>query len=52
MAGAVWMVFAIAAMLGMFAACVAVVAAGVRVLENFLAKRRGTRGSDPMARSQ
>jgi hypothetical protein len=39
MSAAVWMTFAIGAMLGIFAGCVVVVAAGVRVLENFLAKR-------------
>jgi hypothetical protein len=37
---AIWMVLAIGAMVGMFAACVIVVAVAVRMLENALAKRR------------
>ena len=41
MATVVWTGFAIAAMAGMFAACVVAVVVGVRVLENALAKRRG-----------
>ena len=41
MATAVWTALAVAALVGMFAACVIVVAAGVRVLENLLARRRG-----------
>jgi heme exporter protein D len=40
MATAVWTAFAVAAMVGIFAGCVVVVAAGVRVLENVLTKRR------------
>ena len=40
MATAVWTAFAAAAMAGIFAGCVVVVAAGVRVLEHALAKRR------------
>jgi heme exporter protein D len=40
MATFVWTVFAVAAMVGMFAACVFVVAVGVRVLEGILEKRR------------
>jgi hypothetical protein len=40
MALAVWTVLALAALVGMFAACVIVVAAGIRVLEGVLAKRR------------
>jgi putative Ca2+/H+ antiporter (TMEM165/GDT1 family) len=40
MATAVWWVVAVGAMVGMFAACVILVAAGVRVLENVLARRR------------
>ena len=41
MATAVWTVFAVAVMIGIFAACVAVVAAGVRLFERALAKRGG-----------
>lgn len=37
---AVWWVVAVGAMVGMFAACVLLVAVGVRVLENALARRR------------
>jgi hypothetical protein len=40
MATAIWTLFATAVMLGGFAACVIAVAAGVRLLENLLAKRR------------
>jgi hypothetical protein len=40
MSTAVWTVFAVAAMAGIFAGCVVVVAAGVRVLENAIVKRR------------
>lgn len=40
MPAAVWWTIAIAAMVGMFAACVLLVVAGVRVLENALARRR------------
>jgi len=40
MSTAVWMVFAVGAMVGIFAACVVAVAAGVRVLESALIKRR------------
>ena len=43
MATAVWMVFAVSAMVAIFAGCVIVVAAGVRALENALAKRRARR---------
>ena len=40
MATAVWTVFAVAAMVGIFTGCVMAVAAGIRVLESALAKRR------------
>ena len=40
MSTAVWTVFAVAVMVAIFAGCVVFVAAGVRVLENALAKRR------------
>jgi hypothetical protein len=40
MATVVWTVFAVAIMIGIFAGCVFVVAAGTRFLENALAKRR------------
>jgi hypothetical protein len=40
MSTAVWTVFAVGAMVGIFAACVVVVAAGVRLLESAVAKRR------------
>jgi hypothetical protein len=40
MSTVVWTAFAAVAMAGIFAGCVLVVAAGVRVLENALAKRR------------
>ena len=40
MSTTVWTVLAVAGMVGIFAACVIVVAAGVRVLEFALAKRR------------
>lgn len=40
MATAVWWVVAVGAMVGMFATCVLLIAAGVRVLENVLARRR------------
>jgi heme exporter protein D len=36
----IWTTFAVAAMVGIFAACVIVVAVGVRILEGALAKRR------------
>jgi Flp pilus assembly protein TadB len=37
---AIWTVLAVGVMLGMFATCIVVVTAGVRWLENGLAKRR------------
>jgi hypothetical protein len=40
MSTAIWTVLAVAALGGIFATCVVVVAAGVRVLENALARRR------------
>jgi heme exporter protein D len=40
MPAAVWLAFAVTAMVGIFVACVLVVAAGVRVLEGVLARRR------------
>jgi hypothetical protein len=40
MSTAIWTVFAGAAMVGIFAGCVMVVAVGVRVLENVVARRR------------
>ena len=41
MATAAWTVLAVAAMVGIFFACVGVVAAGVRTFEDTLARRRG-----------
>jgi len=41
MATAAWTVLAVAAMVGIFVACVGVVAAGVRVFEGARAKRHG-----------
>jgi hypothetical protein len=43
MGTAVWTVFAVGAMVGLFAGCVIAVAAGVRVLEHALARRRAKR---------
>jgi hypothetical protein len=43
MSTAVWTVFAVAAMVGLFAGCVLVVVVGVRMLENVLEKRRQKR---------
>jgi hypothetical protein len=40
MPAAAWWTLAILAMVGLFAACVIVVAVGLRVLENVLARRR------------
>jgi hypothetical protein len=40
MSTAIWTVLAVGAMIGMFAACVVVVTAGVRMLEGAVAKRR------------
>jgi hypothetical protein len=40
MSTAVWTALAVAGMAGIFAACVIVVVAGVRVLEGAVAKRR------------
>ena len=40
MSTAVWTVFAVGAMVGIFAGCVIVVATGVRMLEGVMAKRR------------
>jgi putative Ca2+/H+ antiporter (TMEM165/GDT1 family) len=40
LADAIWMVFAIGAMVGMFAACILAVTIGVRFLENALERRR------------
>ena len=40
MATVVWTVFAVGIMIGIFAGCVFVVAAGARFLEDTLAKRR------------
>ncbi len=40
MATVVWTVFAVGVMVGIFASCVVIVAAGTRFLENALAKRR------------
>ena len=39
-ATAVWVVFAVAAMVAIFAGCVIVVAAGLRLFENARTKRR------------
>jgi hypothetical protein len=41
MATVIWTIFAVGIMIGIFTACVIVVAAGVRLLENHRAKRRG-----------
>ena len=43
MSTAVWTVFAVATMVGIFAGCVIAVAAGVRVLEHALLRRRAKR---------
>ena len=43
MAAAIWMVLAVGTMVGIFAACVAVVVGGIRALENLLAKRGAKR---------
>jgi len=43
MLAAIWMVLAVGTMVGIFAGCVVVVAAGIRVLENVLAKHRQKR---------
>jgi hypothetical protein len=40
MSSVIWMVFATATMIAMFAGCVIVVAAGTRFLEDWLATRR------------
>lgn len=40
MATFIWTIFAIAAQIAIFAACVVVVAVGVRLLEGVLARRR------------
>jgi len=40
MPAALWMVFAVTAMVGLFVACVLVVTAGIRVLENAIDRRR------------
>jgi hypothetical protein len=45
MSTAVWTVFAVGAMVAIFAGCVIAVAAGVRVLENLLARRRAKRAA-------
>ena len=45
MSTAVWTVFAVGAMVGIFAGCVVVVVVGVRALENALAKRRQNRAA-------
>jgi hypothetical protein len=42
MPAAAWWILAIAAMVGMFAACVILVAVALRVFENALARRRHT----------
>ncbi len=45
MATAVWTVFAVGAMVGIFAACVVAVVIGVRWLENALARHRAKRAA-------
>ena len=45
MATAVWTVFAVGAMVGIFAGCVVAVVVGVRVLEGAVARRRAKRAS-------
>ena len=45
MATAVWTALAVTALVFMFAACVAAVTVGVRMLEGALAKRRGGPGA-------
>jgi hypothetical protein len=37
----IWTLFAVAVMVGVFAGCVIVVAAGIRVIEGWLAARHG-----------
>jgi hypothetical protein len=44
MSTAVWTVLAVGAMIGIFAGCVIVVAAGVRVLEGAVTRRRERSG--------
>ncbi|HTR58744.1 MAG TPA: hypothetical protein VMM27_11260 [Casimicrobiaceae bacterium] len=39
---ALWTLFAVAVMAGVFAGCVIVVATGIRLFENWLARRRQT----------
>jgi hypothetical protein len=41
MATAIWTTFAVAAMVAIFAACVAAVSIGLRLYEQMRAKRRG-----------
>ena len=43
MATAVWTVFAVATMIGIFAACAVAVVIGVRVIEHSLTKHRARR---------
>ncbi len=45
MSTVIWTVFAVAAMLMTFAACVVAVVAGIRVLENLRAKRPRKEGA-------
>jgi hypothetical protein len=45
MSTAVWTIFAVATMIGIFAACTAAVAVGVRAIERALAKHRARRAS-------
>ena len=45
MSTAVWTVFAVGAMVGIFAGCVVAVVVGVRLLEGALAKRRARRAA-------
>lgn len=45
MSTAVWTVFAVGAMVGIFAACVVAVVVGVRLLERIVVKRREKRAA-------
>ena len=45
MSAAIWMVFAVTAMLSLFAGCVVVVVAGIRLLEAARDKRRRKEGA-------
>ena len=44
MATAIWTIFAVATMIGIFAACTVAVVVGVRAVEHSLTKHRARRG--------